>query len=370
MRAPSRFHPMAIRSFGAASVLAVAVFGAAGASAQPAAGAGSIQFTKWVEPKEHAFSVEVPVGWKFEGGLSYLGPIDPQAYVSVTSPDGKVRVFLGDPQLYSRQVPSQWTSMQTGGAREGQLFKSPAGSPAMVQRFLTGPQYAKYHVTWRLCQHPAWVAQQDSPDLSKGLTDAVTPYARSHNGRAQAYAGEISFTCGTTQGVVYAATMLMSSNAGPIQVWSVYRLAGFQSADPMRSMTARYVMEHMMATVALNPPWEAALEAKAQRLTGEVMHMQNAATQAALAASRQQNETLARLNHPNAGVPRRYERSSSGAVNTILGTQHMCDAIGRCSTVSISSGNTFMDHSGNVRSGPASGGPPDNSGVWSQMYVK
>jgi hypothetical protein len=106
------------------------------------------------------------------------------------------------------------------------------------------------------------------------------------------------------------------------------------------------------------------------RITGAVISMQNAATQAALRASRQQNETLARLNHPNTFVPTSGVPKDSGAVNTILGTQHMCDAIGRCATVSIGDGNTFIDHSGTVRNGPASGGPPDNTGVWSPMFIK
>ncbi len=201
------------------------------------------------------------------------------------------------------------------------------------------------------------------------MTDAVAPYARSYGASVQASAGEVSYMCGAAQGAVFAATMITSSKAGPIQVWMVYRVAGFQSTDPLRTMVARYVMEHMLATVRLDPRWNAAVEDRARRLTGMVISMQNAATQAALAASRQQNETLARLNHPNPGVPRRTAGGgSSSGVNTILGTRHVCDAIGRCQTVPIGDGNVFVDHSGNFRTGPASGGPPDNSGVWSPAY--
>jgi len=340
-------------------------------TASPSSAAtADVQFVTWVEPREHAFSLEVPAGWRLDGGLNWLGPIDPQAYIVVTSPDAKLRVFVGDPELLTRQVPSATTTLQTG-AREGQTFKTSTGSPALVQRFLTGLQYARQHVSWRLCQSPVWVAQQDSPDLSRALTEAVAPYARSYGARVQASAGEVSYMCSAAQGAVFAATMITSSNAGPIQVWMVYRVAGFQSTDPMRTMVARYVMEHMLATVRLDPRWNAALEDKARRLTGVMISMQNAATRAALAASRQQNETLARLNHPNPGVPRRTESSgSSSGVNTILGTRHVCDAIGRCQTVPIADGSVFVDHSGNFRTGPPSGGPPDNSGVWSPAYPK
>jgi hypothetical protein len=51
-----------------------------------------------------------------------------------------------------------------------------------------------------------------------------------------------------------------------------------------------------------------------------------------------------------------------------MGTVHVCDAIGRCATVSNTADSYYMDHSGNVRAGSAGGGAPDNSGVWSRLY--
>lgn len=80
---------------------------------------------------------------------------------------------------------------------------------------------------------------------------------------------------------------------------------------------------------------------------------------------RVQGGRLGRRQHVLHDVPK-----NSGAVNTILGTQHMCDAMGRCATVPIGDGQTYMNHSGNVRNGPASGGPPANTGVWSPMFIK
>lgn len=130
-----------------------------------------------------------------------------------------------------------------------------------------------------------------------------------------------------------------------------------------------------MASYIVNPQWQDDLDRRATQLTGAVMSMQNAATQSALAASRQQNETLSRMNHPNAGVPSRSVSAdgsrgdrSERDVNTPLGTAHICDAIGRCTIVSNTSDNFFMDHSGKVLAGPSSGGPPDSSGGWSRRY--
>jgi hypothetical protein len=335
-------------------------------------GLGDVKFVNWVEPNEHSFSVEVPAGWRLDGGLNWLSQIDPQGFVRVRSPDGKLQVFLGDPELLGRQVPNAFSRAQTG-AGAGQRFRTPAGGPAMMQRFLTGTQYAKEQVTWRLCPNPIWVAERDLPDVSRALTAAVEPEARKYNATATASAGETSFTCGNVQGAVFAATVLGSS--GPMQAWSVYKLAGFQSSDPLRLMQGRYIMEHMLATVTLNPTWNMNLERRVEQVTGVVISMQNAATQAHLAASRQQNETLARLNHPNAGVSTRpgggnTGRGKTAGVNTTLGTKRVCDAINRCATVSNDSDNNYMDHSGAVKAGPASGGPPDSSGSWSKVFVQ
>ena len=329
-----------------------------------------LRFVRWVEPREKAFSVDVPQGWAVEGGVNWLGQIDPQGFIRLQSPDRKISVFLGDPELLTRQVPTPAGRMQAG-VNEGQVFRSPSGGPAKLERYMTGQQYAKQHVTWRLCQQPTWVTGQDIPDVSRAMAEAIAPETRKYNVVANADAGEVTYTCGTNQGATFATTVIVGEG-GPIQIWGVYRVAGFQSADPLHSMEARYIMEHLLATFANDPEWQAALDRRTMQVTGSVMSMQNAATQSALAASRQQNETLSRMNHPNAGVPSRSTSGIGGSsskrdVNTTLGTAHVCDAIGRCATVSNSADSYYMDHSGNVRAGKASSAP-DNTGVWSRLY--
>jgi hypothetical protein len=257
------------------------------------------------------------------------------------------------------------------GVNEGQIFRTPAGGPAMLQRYMTGVQYAMQHTTWRMCAQPRWVTSKNLPEVSRAMGDAIEPEARKFNVSAMADAGEVTYTCGDAQGATFATTVTAGHN-NPIEIWGVYRVAGFLSEDPLHSMEARYIMEHLLASVVTDPQWQDALDRKTMQVTGGVMSMQNAATQSALAASRQQNETLARLNHPNAGVPSRSTSGIGGSsggrdVNTTLGTAHVCDAIGRCATVSNTADSYYMDHSGNVRAGTASSAP-DNTGVWSRLY--
>jgi hypothetical protein len=325
-----------------------------------------VTFLRWVEPTEHSFSVEVPRGWQISGGLHWNGPIDPRSFLRVVSPDHKVQVFVDDPDILPRTVPNPLHAQM--GLAEGRVVQSGAG-PILIQRFQTGSLYAKQHVTWRLCRDPRWVKVADLPDLSKSITSAVEPLARSSGAIARASAGEASFTCQGSQGYVFATTVLASSPGGPIQTWAVYKLSGFLSSDPMQSMRARYIMEHMTATWTFDRAWEQAVERKVKDVTGSAMAMQNAlAAQVQRNAARNASNDLARLNHPNQGVHVRPGERRSSSVNTILGTREACDAIGRCKTVSNDDDAHFIDHSGNVRPGRPGGGPPDNSGVWSPMY--
>jgi len=165
-------------------------------------------------------------------------------------------------------------------------------------------------------------------------------------------------------------TFLAWSASGPTQVWGVQGVGVFLSADPMRSMQARYILEHMLATKQNEPQWEQAYEQRVVQLTGAVISMQNAALQAQMSAARSASDTLSRLNHPNAGVNVRPGERRASSVNTTLGTRDVCDAVGRCKSVSNDADSYFMDHSGNVVAGRAGGAPPDNSGVWSPTYTR
>ena len=253
----------------------------------------ALRFAKWVEPKERAFSIEVPQGWTVEGGVNWLSQIDPEGFVRLRSPDGKINVFFGDPEILTREVPTPAGRMQTG-VNEGQVFRSPSGGPAMLERYLTGTQYAKEHVTWRLCRSPNWVTEKDLPEVSQALGAAIEPEARKYNIHGTANAGEVTYTCGDMQGAAFATTFIVGQG-GPIQIWGVYRVAGFQSADPLHSMEARYIMEHLLATFVIDQRWQDDLDRRTMQLTGSVMSMQNAATEAIRTRRQYHSRNCARM---------------------------------------------------------------------------
>jgi len=329
---------------------------------------GAMTFVKWTEPKEQSFSVEVPKGWQVDGGLHWNGPTDARGFLRAKSPDEKVQVFIDDPEILPRQVPHP-AYAQIGWV-EGRVVQTQTGR-VLIQRFLTGSQFAKQYASQRLCKNPRWVKVDDMSSLSQSITDSIRSEAQASGAIARASAGEASFLCNNRQGYVFVTTVLASSPTGPIQVWGVYKMSGFLSTDPLRSMQARYVMNHMMATWTVSKSWEDAYKRKIKDVMGRVIAMQNAlAAQVQRNAAHSASNDLARLNHPNQGVNVRPGERKSSSVNTTLGTKEVCDALGRCKNVSNDYDTYYMDHSGNVSPARPGGAPPDNSGVWSPMYTQ
>ena len=56
----------------------------------------SLRYTRWQDPKERAFTVEVPTEWSIEGGTLRPSSLLAQASVNAVSPDGRVDLLIGD----------------------------------------------------------------------------------------------------------------------------------------------------------------------------------------------------------------------------------------------------------------------------------
>jgi hypothetical protein len=61
-------------------------FRVSGAPAKEAA--PSLSYVRWQDPRENAFSLDVPSQWKMSGGLFRFASVDTRAGVEALSPDG------------------------------------------------------------------------------------------------------------------------------------------------------------------------------------------------------------------------------------------------------------------------------------------
>ena len=114
-------------------------------------GGGKIQsnVVLWKDPKEDAFSVEIPEDWGVNGGLNRNGASRFNQSVQVFRADGDLLVQIGDAGL-PPFVPLD-ANMIKAGVKEGETVSTPDGTTELVMHPLTADEFntwwAKTHLT-------------------------------------------------------------------------------------------------------------------------------------------------------------------------------------------------------------------------------
>jgi len=351
-------HARALCSFAALQLL--------GAAHAADSATGQVAFVTWREPNENAFTIDVPKGWVVSGGMRRLSPVDARPGVQIVSPDGAIRLFLGDVDVAPfRELDPILQSM---GAREGMVY---AGSP--IARYQDGAQFAAHYPGWKLCPQPRIVQSGLLRQESETLNAQVAQFGRKMGVAAGASVGEAIFRCRDAEGFVMATTLYTRPLAGQgVSGWFVYQLAGFTTRDPNQGYFAKYVLSAMLASLKTNPAWDARAAQTAGQYAQQAMQISNAVTQTAIQHARQQaaQGSAGGWNHPNtANLPRinRDPAVERNRDNANRGTRRVCDDLGTCKTVDNAWESVWRDHNGNVVPGSASGYPPDYSGQWTKM---
>jgi hypothetical protein len=222
--------------------------------------------TKWItvrDTRERAFSIQVPQGWKTNGGLFRFSTIDTRMIVDMTSPDGLTNLRIGDSTVPPYRVPGPF------------LRPGPA-----VALYTVGKVFATRYGEARfasICQ---------GVHLTK--SDALAPkYHPAAVGISHTTAGDAFFTC-TKNGApmsayVYAETMLMGPG-GPGSSWVVVAL-GSLLAPAEQARAAGATLQHSGESLVMNPAWVA----MQNQLNNRAIQQINAATRATIAATNAEN---------------------------------------------------------------------------------
>jgi hypothetical protein len=219
--------------------------------------ADTLHFVRWTDPREYAFSLEVPEGWQIEGGMFRGGVVDTRPAVELTSPDRQVRVTYGDAGIPPFTEPNPMLSF--AGMNEGSWYSPGYATKMMVWRYLTGAQYARMHVETKVAAATTrlrFTEVRDRPDVSQILNAPHANFAALVN--IQVSAGEAAFTCDYAgqplQGYYLAATQRMDMGLGA--GWSVTQLYGY-IATPERTLQAQDVLMRMLQTFTFDLNWQA-----------------------------------------------------------------------------------------------------------------
>jgi hypothetical protein len=175
---------------------------------------GGIEWVRWTDPVEHAYSLEVPKGWKVEGGAFRRSAIDVHAWNRFTSPDGQTVIFSSDRDLPGMfQVPNQINTK----------FKSPGQNVAQYQ---TGAVFAE---GWARRIGGGGIQVKDKRPLEELNKAAAKRNAAFNTGVSQKMEsfGEVSFTTGDKAGYVAAGTSITRVQGADLVSWFVTYLAGF-----------------------------------------------------------------------------------------------------------------------------------------------
>ncbi|MBS1855241.1 MAG: hypothetical protein JST11_07735 [Acidobacteria bacterium] len=317
-----------------------ASFRATGASTGGAQSAGSdganLRWTRWQDPRENAFSLEVPAGWNVEGGAYRFAAVDIRKAVRATSPDGRIRITGGDQDLPTFTEPNQMLAMT--GFREGSWYSPGYGVRMMVRRYTPGTLFAQQYVSGvaaRGCADLAFTGSRDRPDADAPLNRLMSGLAAA-GGMMQIRTGETTFTCrqnGQPAEGYYLAGSLRAGMAGsPSAIWHVEYLYGYLAAAGQVSL-AQQVLAHMLSTYQDNPQWVA----MQQNVTANTSRI---VAQTQQEVSKIITDTFNYRNQVNDEISRRRE-------NSILGTVDVVDpSTGRQFKVENSSNYYWLDHQG------------------------
>jgi hypothetical protein len=334
--------------------------------ASPATNQARISFTSWRDPREGAFTMNVPQGWQITGGTVRNSAMDPRPAVRATSPDHRIQLFYGDANLIPREVPNRLTAMV--GIREGQVTKGSWGGPVLMARYETGEQVAHSYIAPQLCRAPQITSSGTLPDATRQLSAAAVAYGRTQGAQAQAWVGETNFRCGGQIGYVRASTVLAGSATGQgIGMWFVMELTGFMAADSSEAAIARYVMNTMAGSYQLDPQWEAQQAQTTRDVTGAVTRAQNqmAATIAQNARQQAQSnqvDVMSGWEARNKVMDGIMQRDS----DTRRGTTTVTDDITGSHTIS-NDHNYYWTRPDQTIVGTNTDNPPDYSSGWRLM---
>ena len=193
-----------------------------------------LTFVRFVDPRENAFSTEVPKGWKSSGGLFRFAPVDPRGAVESVSPEGDIRVSCGDADLPPFTLPNQTLAM--AGFREGSWYSPGYGVRMLVRRYEPGVVFAEDYVRAKLAPRSGArvftiTKRAARPDLTQSLNALYAQFgAMGQNVREDA--GEVWFTCTRNgqpwKGYYFASTLITSGAGGG--VWHAEHILGYASA--------------------------------------------------------------------------------------------------------------------------------------------
>lgn len=226
----------------------------------------SAAWTRFEDPLEKAFTLDVPQDWTVKGGMFRLGYSDERIMVDLRSPDGKISLRLGDVA-----IPTYFPPDQLHG--EGEVYDLGAQAQGTVARYRTGQEFAALYASSRFKSQCSALTSQ--PAEGAALPDGYLPA-----GGGKATSGQAVYRCESNAGARTVYAWSKTTLAG--QLWQV-QLASFIAAPEQRAL-ALSVVARCEQSFKLTPDWQE----RQKKLDEEGLTYQRARQQARLRQLSQQ----------------------------------------------------------------------------------
>lgn len=203
-------------------------------------------WTMFTDPSENSFTVDVPQGWKVDGGLTRVSALDVRPWVKAVSPDDLVIAFIGDGKITPFTMPTaQGTALGFG---VGSVYNGTIVRPYMPARQFA-EQYAKSNLK-SFIRNLRVVDEHNHPDVALAVNGTA--------GATKSEAASIKLTgmYGDVPAVAYYLAVTKATVAYGTGMWWVTKVAGSVSpAD--REGEGLSVVLRMLQSFAINPDWGA-----------------------------------------------------------------------------------------------------------------
>jgi hypothetical protein len=291
------------------------------------ASSGPVSYVNWRDPQEGAFTLQVPRGWQVTGGEYRLSATDIRGSVTMISPDGQMRVFVGDANIGAYIGPTQ--TLSYAGLREGGMYGLGDGSKLEIRRYMTGSQFARAYAQNRFnsqCSGVQVESARDRQDLLSSFSGAINADGLSGG---QTTAGDAVFSCtgrgGPLHGHVYAVTMVPLPSRSTI--WYVYRLYGY-IATAQSQQGAESIAQQVMQSYRVDQQWQM----REKQIANQAVAADNARSQQIQARARaaiqenqrQTSEMIVKGYEQRSQV---YDEISRRRENAILRTTDVVDPV-------------------------------------------
>lgn len=218
----------------------------------------NLRYVRFEDPRERAFSLQVPADWQVTGGLFRFATVDVRSMVNAVSPDEQVFAAIGDADIPPFVVPSSLHARL--GLREGDWYSPGYNVRMLIMHYMPGVEFARNYVNLKYSKACSNLAISEARDLPEASRDINALYARYglYGIDLKLSFGDAAFTCTLNRiplrGYYFAGIQSVSGTWGTI--WNMQYLLGYR-ATADRVDLAQTVLARMIRTFEVDPDWYA-----------------------------------------------------------------------------------------------------------------